>query len=231
MNNQDIQTKIDIYLLNRMTEAERQDFETEMAADNQLKESVELQGLLVTEIQQRAFISEIIVETEKRMTSPPTPRKLVPVAGEVRGAVAASKTFTFRKIMLVAWSAAAIFMGVFFVNSAVQNSKMDSIYTANYSAPQASVMRGDGMRGIDPNETDFLQAIKFLDNKQPKQALEILQKLYQITDNFIYYEDVRWYLALTELKLHNKSEAKKYLNELVNSEFYGEKVKKLLEEL
>jgi len=69
MNNQDIRTKIDNYLLTQMTEAERQDFETEMATDNKLKESVELQRLLVTEIQQRAFISEIIVETEKRITT------------------------------------------------------------------------------------------------------------------------------------------------------------------
>jgi len=97
MNNQDIQTKIDNYLLTQMTEAERQDFETEMATDNKLKESVELQRLLVTEIQQRAFISEIIVETEKRITtSPPTPLL------EERGAVlipppAASKTISFRK--------------------------------------------------------------------------------------------------------------------------------------
>ncbi len=231
MNNQDIQTKIDNYLLNRMPEAERQAFETEMAADSQLKESVELQRLLVTEIQQRAFISEIIVETKERITtSPPTPLL------EERGAVlipppAASKTSIFRKIMFATWSAAAIFIGVFFVNSAVQNSRMDNLYTENYSAPQVNAMRGDGIRGTDINEANFWQAIKLLENKQPKQAQEILQKLYQITENFSYYEDVRWYLALTELKLHNKSEAKKYLNELLDSEVYAEKAKKVLDKL
>ena len=85
MNNQDIQTKIDNYLLNRMSDAERQAFEAEMAADSQLKETVELQRLLVTEIQQRAFIDEIIEETKSKMTSPPTPRKLVPQGGSGEG--------------------------------------------------------------------------------------------------------------------------------------------------
>src|SRR5665647_2108520 len=49
----------------------------------------------------------------------------------------------------------------------------------------------DGLNTIDLNEIDFLKAIKLLDNKQPKQALVFLQKLYQITYNFSYYEDVR----------------------------------------
>lgn len=249
MNNQDIQTKIDNYLLKRMTEAERQDLETEMATDSKLKESVELQRLLVTEIQQRAFISEIIEETEKRMVEEGTKEVSIPFQKPIPDVAAfipptteiplppgASKTFSFRNIMMATWSAAAIFIGVFFVNSAMQNSRMDNISTKYSSESKADLirinaMRGDGMRGIDHNETDFLKAIKFLDNKEPKQALEILQKLYQITDNFIYYEDVRWYLALTELKLHNKSEAKKYLNELLESELYSEKAIKVLEEL
>jgi len=169
-------------------------------------------------------------EEETKKGSSPFP-KPIPAAAETPIRAAASKPFSFRKIMMVTCSAAAIFIGVFFVNSAVQNSRMDNIYTENYSAPQVNAMRGEDMRGTDSNETDFWQAIKLLDNKQPKQAQEILLKLYQITENYSYYEDIRWYLALTELKLHNKSEAKKYLNELVNSEFYGEKVKKVLEKL
>jgi len=192
-----------------MREAECSSFETEMAADSQLKETVELQRLLVNEIKQRAFIAEIIKETK---THKP-------------------KRIQFRKVMIITWSAAAIFIGAFFVNQAFVNNRMDNLYSQYYANPEVDVMRGDVMRGIDTNETDFWQAMKLLDKNQPKQAQEILQKLYQFNDNFTYYEDVRWYLALTELKLHHRSEAKKYLNELIDSEFYGEKVNKLLEEL
>ena len=94
MNNQDIQTEIDNYLLNRMTEAERQAFDSLMATDHQLKETVNLQRLLVTEIQQRAFISEIIEETKERMTSNPTP--LLEERGATNILPAATKKITFR---------------------------------------------------------------------------------------------------------------------------------------
>ncbi len=221
MNNQDIQTKIDNYLLNRMNEAECKDFEVEMAAASQLKETVELQRLLVTEIKQRAFIAEIIEETKSKMTSPPTPLL------EERGAVAASKTFTLRKIMIVAWSAAAIFIGAFFVNQAFVNNRMDNLYSQYYASPEADVMRS----GEDNTEqSTFIKAIELI-QEQPEQALTALQALYKQPETYTYYEDVRWYMALTGLKLHNKPEAIKYLNELLNSEFYGEKASKLLEEL
>lgn len=207
MNNQDIQTKIDNYLLNRMNEAECKDFEAEMAADSQLKETLELQRLLVTEIKQRAFIAEIIEETKNKIHKP--------------------KHIQFRKIMIVAWSAAAIFIGAFFVNQAFVNSRMDNLYSQYYANPEADVMRGDK---DDTEQTTFTKAVELI-QEQPEQALEALQALYKQPYTYTYYEDVRWYMALTELKLHNKHEAIKYLKELMNSEFYGEKASKLLEEL
>jgi len=207
MNNQDIQTKIDNYLLNRMNEAECKDFEVEMAADSQLKETVELQRLLVTEIKQRAFIAEIIEETKISKHKP--------------------NHIQFRKVMIIAWSAAAIFIGVFFVNQAYANSRMDTLYSQNYASPEPDIMRS----GEDNREqTEFINAVELI-QEQPEQALKALQKLYKQPNTYTYYEDVRWYMALTELKLHNKREAIKYLNELMDSEFYGEKASKLLEEL
>jgi hypothetical protein len=209
MNNIDIQDKIDNYLLKRMTDTERLDFEAEMASDSQLKETVELQRLLVTEIKQRAFISGIIKETEKRMNKTRRPH------------------ITFRQIMVVCWSAAAIFIGVFFVNQTIMHNRMDSHFEFNYTVPEAGLMRGGE---ANPEETEFLNATKLID-KQPEQALNALLKLYNFPETYTYYEDVRWYLALTELKLHNKRESIKYLNELIDSEFYGEKAMKMLEKL
>ncbi len=209
MNNIDIQDKIDNYLLNRMTDTERLDFETEMASDSQLKETVELQRLLVTEIKQRAFISGIIKETEERMNKTRRPH------------------ITFRQIMVVCWSAAAIFIGVFFVNQSYVNSRMDNLYSQYYANPEADVMRGDK---DNTEQTTFIKAVVLI-QEQPEQALTALQALYTQPQTYSYFEDVRWYLALTELKLHNKRESTKYLNELIDSEFYGEKASKLLEGL
>ena len=204
----DLQDRIDNYLRNEMNPNEKNGFESEIAKDSTLKQKVETQKLISEEIKNRAAFNLIVNGVIKKD----------------------KKRIQFKRAMAISWSAAAIFIGVFFVNSA-QNSRMDNLYTENYTTPQVDIMRGDGMRGIDPNETDFMQAINYLENKQPEQAHEILLKIYKIDDSFTYYEDVRWYLALTELKLHNKSEAKKSLNELVDSEFYGEKAKKVLAKL
>ena len=203
----DLQDRIDNYLRNEMNPNEKNGFESEIAKDSTLKQKVETQKLISEEIKNRAAFNLIVNGVIKKD----------------------KKRIQFKRAMAISWSAVAIFIGVFFVNSAVQNSRMDNLYTENYTTPQVDIMRGDGMRGIDPNETDFMQAINYLENKQPEQAHEILLKIYKIDDRFTYYEDVRWYLALTELKLHNKSEARKYLNELVESEFYEEKAKEILD--
>jgi hypothetical protein len=233
MNNIDKQDIIDNYLLNRMTETERIDFEAEMASDDQLKETVDLQRLLVTEIKQRSFISGIIKETEERINKVKPENKTVPstVSEASVELESAAYKIPFRQMMMVVWSAAAIFIGVFFINNAVQNSRMDNLYIAYYAAPQANVMRGDEMRGSDLIKMDLMQAIEYLENNQPKQAHVILLKLYQATDSSDYDEDIRWYLALTELKLHNKSDAKKYLGELADSEYYGSKANEILGKL
>ncbi len=207
MNNKDIQTKIDNYLLNRMNEAECKDFEVEMAADSQLKETVELQRLLVTEIKQRAFIAEIIEETKIIKHKP--------------------NHIQFRKVMVIAWSAAAIFIGAFFVNQAFVNSQMDILYSQYYVNPEADVMRGDN---DNTEQTTFIKAVELI-QEQPEQALTALQALYTQPETYSYYEDVRWYLAMTELKLHKKRAVKKYLIEIQDSAFFAQKVKELLDEL
>ena len=129
--------------------------------------------------------------------------------------------------MIVAWSAAAMFAGIFFVNQAFVNDRMDKGFTQNFSIPEVDVMRGGE---YNTEQSTFIKAIELI-QEQPEQALEALQALYKQPETYTYYEDVRWYMALTELKLHNKRKAIKYLQALLSSEFYGEKASKLLEEL
>ena len=196
----ELQDKIDNYLLEKMNLQERSDFEKLLVADNELKQKVDTQKLIVDELIYRTAFNEIVNKVSDKDT----------------------RRIQFRRKMTIAWSAAAIFIGVFFVNNIVQNSRMDNLYTVNYSMPQANDTRGD-----NPIE----QAAKLLGNDQPKQAKIILESIYNNNSISVDIEEVRWYLALTELKLHNKTNAKKYLNELKGSNNYGKKADEILKKL
>ena len=205
----EIQDQIDNYLLNKMTMAERAIFEKQLSNNSELIEKLEIQRLIIAELQYRRDFERIVKHNQSTTLK-----------------IAASK-MSIRKIMLVAWSAAAIFIGAFFVNQAFVNNRMDNLYSQYYASPEADVMRGGE---YNTEQSTFIKAIELI-QEQPEQALEALQALYKQPETYTYYEDVRWYMALTELKLHNKREAIKYLKELLSSEFYGEKASKLLEEL
>jgi hypothetical protein len=195
----ELQDKIDDYLKCKMSSTEKMDFEKLIATDTKLKQKVDTQKLIVDELKTRAAFIEIVNNVKDRD----------------------KRYIQFRHRMTIAWSAAAIFIGVFFINNIVQNSRMDSLYSVNYSTPQANMMRGN-----DPIE----QATNLLENNKPKQAKEILEELYK-NGNSEFHEDVRWYLALTELKLHNKINARKYLTELKGSSRYGKKADEILKKL
>ncbi len=201
----ELQDKIDNYLRSELNQTDRNVFEKQIITDSNLRMKVETQKLISEEIKNRAAFNLIVNGVIKKD----------------------KKRIQFKRAMAISWSAAAIFIGVFFVNQTIMNNRMDSQFTINYSAPVAKIMRSGES---NPQELEFLNATKLI-AKQPEQALTALLKLYTYPYTYSYYEDVRWYLALTELKLHHKSEVKKYLNELVDSEFYGEKAKKVLEKL
>lgn len=196
----ELQDEIDNYLLKKMNLQERSDFEKRLTTDSELKQKVDTQKLIVDELIYRTAFNDIVNKVSDKDT----------------------RRIQFRRKMTIAWSAAAIFIGVFFVNNIVQNSRMDNLYTVNYSMPQANDMRGD-----NPIE----QAAKLLENDQPKQAKIILESIYNNNSISVSHEEVSWYLALTELKLHNKSNAKKYLNELKVSSKYGKKAEDILKKL
>ena len=199
MTAQEIQDRIDNYLLHKMTVTEQEAFEKEMENDSDLKQKVEIHQLLVDEMRFKRDFERIVKK-----------RKVI--------------TFNLKKTMVVVWSVAAIFMGVFFINKTVVNNHMDTLYSQMYTTPGNDEYRGE------PNkeEQEFITAVKFLETNQPEQAQTALLKLYSLSSDYPYYEAVRWYLAMTELKLRHRAQAKKYLNELVDSEFYGQKAKKML---
>lgn len=197
----ELQDKIDDYLQKKMNSKETSDFEKLLTSDSELKQKVDIQKLIVDEIIHRKAFNDIVNKVRDK---------------EIRH-------IQFRRKMTIVWSAAAILIGIFFVSNIFQNSQMDNLYTVNYSMPQVSNTRGDN---------PIKQAAWLLGNDQPKQAKEILESLYKKDDSIsVDIEDVRWYLALTELKFHNKSNAKKYLKELKGSNKYGKKAEEILKKL
>lgn len=196
----ELQNEIDNYLLKKMNFQERSDFEKRLTTDGELKHKVDTQKLIVDELIYRTAFNEIVNKVSDKDT----------------------RRIQFRRKMTIAWSAAAIFIGIFFVNNIVQNSLMDNLYTENYSTPKASDTRGDN---------PIVQAAELLEVDQPKQAKIILESIYNNNSISEDIEEVSWYLALTELKLHNKSNARKYLNELKRSNKYGKQAKEILKKL
>lgn len=207
MKSTEIQDKIDNYLLAKMSEVEKENFENELSTNADLNEKVAIQKLIVEEMRSRAAFNKAI----------------------------ATKTpvISFHKAMMITLSAAAIFLGVFFINQSVVNNRMDNMFASNLAATQVEITRGnETFRGNDAEFIDlFFAAEDSLQNGKIKQAKAELLKLYTLESDFEYYEEIRWYLALAELKLHQKSKAKKHLNELVDSDLYGQRVKDMLEKL
>jgi hypothetical protein len=198
--------KIIDYLLNRLSEKDEKNFEIEISQNKELQNEVELQKLIIETVKLRNLAKEIMSDVDKKEFAKQ------------------KRHIQFRRTMTIAWSAAAIFIGVFFINRTVVNNQMDNIYGQYYQVDESSY-RGEDIE----MEAEFVKAVKLVD-KNPEQAQIALKKLYLIQD-YKYSEAVRWYFGLTKLKLHNKSEAKKYFEELKESEFYGEKAKSILNKL
>lgn len=88
------------------------------------------------------------------------------------------------------------------------------------------------LSSTDNPEIRFYLAVSQLETGQIKEAQTNLHTLYLQPGEYRYYEQIRWYLALLHLKLHHKTEVKKYLNELIILEGkYWDKAKEVQKEL
>jgi len=203
-----IQELIDTYLMNKMSDDERTNFELEMLQDSELQKKVEIQRLIMEGFKRQGIINDIKSEIEKE------------------------KKNKIYRIIIFAASSAAIFLLVFLTNIYRENNRMDRLFSQNFEMPAEDHFKSPG---DNPVQKEFLDAVSLLEKNDPKAAKTALLKLYDYPDNYLYYEEVRWYLALTELKLHNQPEARKYLHELISIESdtfeYGQKAKQVLEKL
>ena len=241
------QEKFEDYLLGRMTESEKAKFEKELENNPMLKEQLELERAIVGQISNRAFVEEQINTAKKEMK---------------RGK-------TVRLVLYSITSIAAIFIFSLFITSLFTNPNFDELYASNFTSYTNDYMATDGayrgdvkidsllltaMKSYEKQdyvdaETQFNQILSSKDNPNIRFYLAVSQletgktELAISTLNtllsqpneknvFDYYEQTRWYLALVNLKLHQKSDAKKYLKELVALEgVYWDKAKELLKAL
>lgn len=96
-DNHDIQDRVDRYLLNRMSEAERAEFEQQMRDDKELREQVNFTRIVKTELADRARLEEMMQRCDDRRR----------------------RQYTLRRRKIVWWTtslsaAAVVALGVFF---------------------------------------------------------------------------------------------------------------------
>ena len=72
----------------------------------------------------------------------------------------------------------------------------------------------------DNNVYKFYLAITQLHNNKTKESINTFSALYQLDNDFAYFEETRWYLSLIYLKQHKKRKAKTHLKELVELDGY-----------
>ena len=205
----DTQDKFERYLLNRMDINEKAEFENELENNPLLKEQLELEQAIVTQIRNRAFVDKQISTAKKEM----------------------QKDKIIRLTLYSVVSLAAMLVLGFIVHGVWQGRQYDQLYASNFTVYNNDTPTNNDITRGQRDEIFF--AVSKLQNGKTKLALQTLETLYEKTDNNTYYEQTRWYLALAHIKLHHKDEAKKYLYELVEIEGgeYLDKAKELLERL
>jgi hypothetical protein len=302
----EMQEKIDRYILNRMTDNEKADFEIELHSDPLLKEKVELEQAIVTQIRSRDYVDKQIKLAKEELRQEKFERYTLnqmdniekaafekelenntllkdqleleqAIVGQVRIKAFVNKQVntakselrrgkTIRLTMYSVVSIAAMFILFFFVHGAWQQQRFDQLYASNFSAYTNDYIVTDGVYKGDSKidsllvkamaayekhdftlaETQFDQILLTKDNPEIRfykamaqlekentiEGIATLQILYNQPKDFRYYEQIRWYLALVHLKMHNKAETKKYLDELVALEgVYWDKAKILIEKM
>jgi len=238
------QQNFEKYIMNLMTEIEKAEFEKDVANNPVLKEQLELEQSVVGQIREHAFVDNQIITAKNEM------RK-----GKI-----------IRMVFYSATSIAASFLLFFFGYNYFQNRQMNQQYASNFNAYTNDYIATDGsyrgdveidtflltamlayekkdyplaeakfnklLSANDNPEIRFYLAISQIETGKTDLSINSLNVLYLQPKDFRYYEQTRWYLALAHLKLHHKSDSKKYLDELVALEgVYYDKAKGLLDAL
>lgn len=228
----DTSNKIEQYILGQMTDVEKADFEKELENNPLLKEQLELEQDFVGQIRNRAFVDGQIGRAKKEMKRGKTIRL---ISYSVSSIAALFLVFFVVQSVLQGQRYNELYASNFssYTNDLIvtdgtirgEDETRGEAWHANPISAMSAYEKKDFttaenqfneiLSKSDNPEIRFYLAITQLENNKTKEALKNLQLLYSQPKEYRYYEQTRWYLALVHLKLHHKSEAKKYLIELV----------------
>ncbi len=226
----DTQDKIEKYLQNRMIESEKAEFENELENNPLLKEQLELEQAIVEQIRNRAFVDKQIVAAKNELRRGKTLRLVLYSVTSIAAIFILSlfipglftnpdfdqlyasnfTTYTNDYIMVD-----GVTRGETTIDS-LQVKAMKAYENENFT--EAETQFNQILAENENPELRFYLAVSQLQNGKTELAQQTLETLYVQTSDYWYYEQTRWYLALVHLKLHHKTEAKKYLNELIKLE-------------
>ena len=222
----DTQDKFEKYILGHMTGTEKAEFENELENNPLLKEQLELERDIAGQVRDRAFVDKQINRAKKEMQR-----------GKVIRLISYSIT-SIAALFLVFFLIHGVWQGkqcdklyasnfTTYTNDYIPtdgsyrgDTKIDSLLVKAMLAYErkdfttAETQFSKCLLTKDNPEIRFYLAIAQLETGKIKKAISTLQMLYSQPLGFRYCEQTRWYLALANLKLHHKSEAKKYLDEL-----------------
>ena len=245
----DTQDKIEKYILGQMTEAEKTEFENEIENNPLLKEQLELEQAIVGQIRNRSFVDKQINTAIKEMQK----GKIIRLMSYSVSSIAA--------LLLVFFVIQGVLQNrqyeqLYAPNYTIPNN--DYVITDGIPRGDQGTTRGEAevdsitamtayekkdfetaesqfnqiLSEKDDRDLRFYLAITQMETGKTEEALKTLQMLYTQPKEYRYYEQTRWYLALVHLKLHHKSKAKKYLDELVALDgVYLDEAKELLKKL
>ena len=202
--------KIDAYLMNKMTDEERQQFESQIASDRELQLEVGLQRDIIFAIQ----VADLKQELKER-------RKRINVNW---------------RYWVSSIAVAACILGIVFFNNSVNSLYQyggDELSALQYVS-QSDMRGGDGLpdlsyiKAIVANK-DFVQADNLI-----KEGLEYLNNLILDSAQKGYYKDnLEWLQALNYTQQKKYFKARKLLKQIKDntSHQYSQSAKELLKKL
>ncbi|MBN1970967.1 MAG: tetratricopeptide repeat protein [Candidatus Delongbacteria bacterium] len=269
---------IEKYLLGKLDETEKTEFEKQIATDDLLKEQLNIHREIHNQISSRAFVNTQIQsargETEELKSGLDDAvvqqiKSRAFVDKQIESANAASTKNKTVKIVRIAMAIAAVFIGLVFIQNLAQNRQMENLFAENFDTENIQLFENGKYRGAyheenpnpllnkaatayenenyaeaeetfiqltqkypDNNDYKFYLAITQLQNSKTKESINTFSALYQLDNDFAYYEETRWYMALAFVKQNKKTKAKNILKELIEYEgYYFDKAYTLSKEL
>lgn len=269
---------IEKYLLSKLDETEKAEFEKQIATDDLLKEQLNIHREIQSQISSRAFVNAQIQSARGETEEPKSElddavvhqiKSRAFVDKQIESAKAASTKNKTVKIVRIAMAIAAVFIGLVFIQNFAQNRQMENLFTDNFSTENIQLFENGTYRGAyheenpnplinkaatayenenyteaeetfiqltqkypDINDYKFYLSITQLHNNKTKESINTLNTLYQLDNDFAYYEETRWYMALAFVKQNKKKKAKNILKELIEYEgYYYDDATELLNQL